>query len=315
MKLCRFKVDDAIRCAIYEPQRILPIDDLAAAAGEKYLADALQGGELLPLFPIDSAAWLSLTDNVADATNNAMSLRPFWLPREAVELLPPIGAPPKLLLLAGNYAAHVREQGEVAKERDETFPYVFMKPPSTTLVGDGHEVKLPAVSASHIDHEVELAIIIGRQAHRVTAQEALRHVAGYTIVNDLSDRGFHPNPDRHERPRDKFFDWLHGKWHDGFCPCGPCLVSADEIPDPQSLELRLTVDGEVRQAGSTAEQVFTVAQVIEFVSAWVTLEPGDIISTGTPAGVGNASGKFLQAGQEMVASITGIGQLTTRMIH
>jgi 2-keto-4-pentenoate hydratase/2-oxohepta-3-ene-1,7-dioic acid hydratase in catechol pathway len=315
MKLCRFKYADITRCAIYEPERILPIDDLAAAAGEKYLADALLRGDLQPLFPIDSAAWHSLTDIVLDAVDNPPIYRTLWLRRDEVQLLPPVANPPKLLLLAGNYAAHVREQGDVAKEREETFPYVFMKPPSTTLVGDRSQVSIPAISANHIDHEVELAVIIGRQARNVLAQDALHYVAGYTIINDLSDRGFRPNPGRQERPRDKFFDWLHGKWHDGFCPCGPCLVSADEIPDPQRLTLQLTVDGEVRQAGNSADQVFTVAEVIEFISSWVTLQPGDIISTGTPAGVGNATGKFLSAGQEVVASITGIGQLTTYMVR
>ncbi|MCA9134907.1 MAG: fumarylacetoacetate hydrolase family protein, partial [Planctomycetales bacterium] len=123
-----------------------------------------------------------------------------------------------------------------------------------------------------------------------------------------------PNATREARPRDKFFDWLHGKWHDGFCPCGPCLATADEIPDPQQMPLQLTVDDQLRQSGNTADQIFSVAEVIEFLSNWVTLEPGDILSTGTPAGVGNASGKFLAAGQCVVASIPGIGELTTHMV-
>jgi 2,4-diketo-3-deoxy-L-fuconate hydrolase len=105
-----------------------------------------------------------------------------------------------------------------------------MKPPATTLVGDQAQVRIPAISPDQIDHEIELAVVMGQTARGVTADQALQYVAGYTIINDLSDRNFHPNPARQTRPRDSFFDWLHGKWHDGFCPCGPCLVTTDEIP-------------------------------------------------------------------------------------
>jgi 2-keto-4-pentenoate hydratase/2-oxohepta-3-ene-1,7-dioic acid hydratase in catechol pathway len=265
------------------------------------------------LLPLDSAAWNALLDVVGEFESNPSSYASVLLPRDNLELLPPLGTPSKLLLLAGNYADHIREHGDIAKEREQTFPYVFMKPPTTTLVGDRAKVRIPVVSPDKIDYEVELAIVIGRQARAVSAAAALSYVAGYTIINDLSDRGFTPNPQREARPRDKFFDWLHGKWHDGFCPCGPCLVTADEIPDPQLLALELTVDDELRQQATTADQIFSVAEVIEFISSWVTLEPGDIISTGTPAGVGNATGRYLAAGQRVVATISGIGSLTTHM--
>jgi 2-keto-4-pentenoate hydratase/2-oxohepta-3-ene-1,7-dioic acid hydratase in catechol pathway len=228
--------------------------------------------------------------------------------------LPPIANPAKLLLLAGNYTKHIEEQGGQAAERQQTFPYVFWKPPSTTLRGSGEAVRLPPVSPSHIDHEIELGVVIGKTASQVGADQALSHVAGYTIVNDLSDRQFRPNPGRVERPRDRFFDWLHGKWHDGFCPIGPCILSADCLTDPQQLEMRLTVDGQLRQQASTAEMIFSVAQIIEFISSFVTLEPGDIIATGTPAGVGNAEGRYLGAGQIVEAEISGIGRLITPMI-
>lgn len=315
MRICRFKSASAARCGLLNGTQVVPLDDLASMAGEKYLADALLGGDVRRLLPLESAAWNTLTDVVAEfEANPAASAQVVALPRDRVELLPPVAAPSKLLLLAGNYAEHVREHGDVAKERSQTFPYVFMKPASTTLVGDEAQVRIPSCSPNKIDHEVELAVVIGKQARHVPAEHALQYVAGYTIINDLSDRGFTPNPSREPRPRDKFFDWLHGKWHDGFCPCGPCLVTADEIPDPQQLSLELSVDGDVRQRSSTAEQIFSVAEVIEFISSWVTLEPGDIISTGTPAGVGNATGKYLAAGNRVVASIAGIGSLTTHMI-
>lgn len=313
MKLCRFQQDAHPRCAFYETNRILPIDDFAAVAGQKYLADAVRSGDLERLFPVDSPSWYALQDLCQELADNAGEASGLWLSRDAVTLLPPIARPAKLLLLAGNYVEHILEQGGIVAERERTFPYVFSKPASTTLVGDHAQVAIPIRSPDKIDHEVELAVIIGKTARNVSRQQALQHVAGFTVINDLSDRGFRPNPDRHERPRDKHFDWLHGKWHDGFCPCGPNMTTLDEIPDPQQLRLSLWVDGELRQDGSTAQQIFDVASVIEFISSWMTLEPGDIIATGTPSGVGNATGKFLKAGQTVVAEVAGIGRLVTVM--
>ena len=148
----------------------------------------------------------------------------------------------------------------------------------------------------------------------MTEADALSVVAGYTVVNDISNRKFRPNPERKMREKDVFFDWLHGKWHDSFCPCGPCIASADAVPDPQSLAMKLRVSGQVKQDASTGRMVFPVAALIEFISSFVTLEPGDIISTGTPSGVGNATGTYLKPGDVMEASIAGIGTLVTPMV-
>jgi 2-keto-4-pentenoate hydratase/2-oxohepta-3-ene-1,7-dioic acid hydratase in catechol pathway len=134
-------------------------------------------------------------------------------------------------------------------------------------------------------------------------------VAGYTVVNDISDRKFRPNPDRTKRDNDQFFDWLHGKWHDTFCPIGPCVRSAATLADPQNLTLELRVNGQVKQHASTQQMIFPVAALIEFISKLVTLEPGDIISTGTPSGVGAATGNFLKTGDVLEAEISGIGLL------
>ena len=136
----------------------------------------------------------------------------------------------------------------------------------------------------------------------------------WSILKQFSDRKFRPNSNRKERTKDGFFDWLHGKWHDGFCPVGPCVTSADAIPDPQKLQLTLKVNGELKQDASTALQIFPVAAVIEFISSYVTLEPGDIISTGTPAGVGNAKGTYLKAGDKLEAAIEGIGVLKNTIV-
>lgn len=189
-----------------------------------------------------------------------------------------------------------------------------MKPPLTTLTNPGDPVRIPEVSPDHVDWELELGVVIGRRAKGVSEAEALDYVAGYTVINDISDRKFKPNPGRAEREKDGFFDWLHGKWHDTFCPMGPCVLPSDECPDPQQLHLTLKVNGEVEQDGSTAEMVFPVAAIVEFISNFVTLEPGDIISTGTTAGVGSAKGKFLKSGDTLEAAIEHIGVLRNPVV-
>lgn len=236
------------------------------------------------------------------------------VPVDTVQLLVPIPRPNKLFLLAGNYAKHIEEGGGVAEERRDTFPYVFMKPPTTTLTNPGHPISIPTISPDTIDWELELAVVIGQQTKSVKESDALSHVAGYTIINDISNRRFRPNPGRKERPKDTFFDWLHGKWFDSFCPCGPCITSADTILDPQGLKLQLKVNDSIRQDSSTAQQIFPVAAVIEFISSFVTLEPGDIISTGTPAGVGNSTKTYLKPGDLVSASISQIGNLRSPVI-
>jgi len=142
-----------------------------------------------------------------------------------------------------------------------------------------------------------------------------------SLAKDTAECGLDPPivgrenfPGRKERKNDSFFDWLHGKWHDSFCPCGPCLATADAIPDPQTLGLKLSVNGTVRQNASTGQQIFPVAAVIEFISNICTLEPGDMISTGTPAGVGNATGTYLHPGDKVEAWIEGIGTLVSPIV-
>jgi 2,4-didehydro-3-deoxy-L-rhamnonate hydrolase len=236
------------------------------------------------------------------------------LAHEAVELLTPISTPNKLLLLAGNYNEHLQESGGAATERAETFPYVFSKPPTTTLTDPNKPVVIPKVSPDHVDWELELCIVIGRRARHVTESHALQYVAGYTVGNDISDRQFRPNPGRKQRGNDKWFDWEHGKWHDTFCPVGPCIASSDAIPDPQKLKMKLSVNGQVKQNGSTGQMIFPVAAVVAFISDIVTLEPGDLILTGTPAGIGHVSGTYLHPGDRMEAWIEGIGTLMSPVV-
>ena len=312
MRLCRFQKDDQPALGIYQDSSILPLDSLAKAAKAAQLSEHLKHhpDDMEYFLPPDGTG-LQLLHALIQA-NNAVT-QTESIPTASVKLLPPVGRPPKLLLLAGNYVEHILEQGDLAAERANTFPYVFMKPPSTTLVGSSTPVAIPAISPNKIDYELELGVIIGRGGKHIPAAQALTHVAGYTVINDISDRGFKPNPSRQERPRDKFFDWQHGKWHDASCPCGPCFTTADEIPNPQALWMKLSIDGRIRQDASTSLQVFSVAEVVSFISSFMTLERGDIISTGTPSGVGNATGEYLKSGQRIEASIEKIGTLVTTM--
>ncbi len=316
MRLCRYLDDKQPKAGFYDEQFIVPV----AAAAKAYTdathqrVDLPAGDDLLPLLPGGAAN--AAAKQVADwlARDGASAKQLQRLPTARTKLLVPIPLPNKLFLLAGNYADHIKEGGGVAAERAETFPYVFMKPPTTTLANPGDAVMIPQVSPGGIDWELELAVVIGKRAKAVKEAEALSIVAGYTVVNDISNRKFRPNPGRKKREKDVFFDWLHGKWHDSFCPCGPCVTSADAIADPQNLEMELKLNDQVKQHGSTGQQIFSVAAVIEFISNIVTLEPGDIISTGTPAGVGNASGTYLKAGDTLSARIAGIGTLLSPIV-
>ncbi len=317
MQVCRYRHHDQTAAGFYDPETIVPTV-AAAAAYSSASSDSVElpdTDNLLELLPPDGTAFVNATKVAGWLQHHRADLPAgLALSQADVELLVPIARPNKLMLLAGNYARHIEEGGGTAVERAETFPYVFMKPPTTTLTNPGGSVHIPTISPDHIDWELELAVVMGREAKGVSEQEALSYVAGYTVINDISNRKFRPNPGRKERSKDNFFDWLHGKWHDSFCPCGPCITSSNAIDDPQQLDLTLRVNGQVRQDASTAQQVFPVAAVIEFISSFVTLEPGDIISTGTPAGVGNTSGTYLKPGDRVEASISSIGTLVSQVV-
>jgi len=218
------------------------------------------------------------------------------IPLSAARLNPPIVAPGKILAVGLNYAAHAAEGNAKPPE----FPLVFSKC-VTALIATRDEIKLPRVSEM-IDYEGELAVIIGKQAKCVSAADAMEHVAGYTIVNDVTAR------DLQKRER----QWVRAKGLDTFAPCGPWLVTTDEITDPHTLDIELTVNGEVRQHSNTNDLIFKIPQLIEFISQGLTLKPGDIISTGTPSGVGAYMNPpvFLKDGDQVDITIERIGVLS-----
>jgi 2-keto-4-pentenoate hydratase/2-oxohepta-3-ene-1,7-dioic acid hydratase in catechol pathway len=310
MRICRFESNQTTQLGFFEDSTIIPLATAAAKVGVELTTTS----DLMTVLPGGSLR--STVRGIQDRLGqlSASDWNALRVPSESVRLLVPNPTPSKLLLLAGNYSKHIEEGGGKAAERAQTFPYVFMKPPLTTLTHPGDPVRIPEVSPDHIDWELELGVVIGRPCKNVKEADALNYVAGYTVVNDISDRQFKPNPNRTKRDKDGFFDWLHGKWHDTFCPMGPCVLPADELSDPQALHMTLKVNGQVEQDGSTAEMVFPVAAIIEFISSFVTLVPGDIISTGTTSGVGSAKGKFLKRGDLLEATIERIGTLRNPVV-
>ncbi len=312
MRVCRFGYDEMVLTGFYADDHVVPIDQAAEAfsrdTGVELLLPSTE--DLLDLLPPDGSSYDAACELFAWIEGlDPPAREELSIPTYDVRLLVPLSNPPKMLFLAGNYAKHVVERGGTTAEREETFPYVFMKPPGTTLTHPGDPIVIPRVSPGQIDWECELGVVIGRLCRHVDEDEAMAYVAGYTVVNDISDRSYKPNPNRKPRERDKFFDWLHGKWHDTFCPMGPCILSADVVPDPQALSISLTVDGKTMQKATTGEMVFPVAAVISFLSDLVTLQPGDVIATGTPSGVGSATGTFLKPGQVVRATVDPIGTL------
>ena len=217
-----------------------------------------------------------------------------------VTLLPVIPNPQKIICIGVNYADHAAETGQAPPP----YPTVFAKF-ANTLAASGDPIVLPSASTMP-DYEGELAVVIGRPGRRITEQDALDHVAGYTAFNDVSARDFQGHTSQ----------WTMGKSPDTFGPLGLALVTADEIPDPQKLELRTTVNGEVLQQASTADMVFTVRQLIAYLSQTMTLLPGDVIATGTPSGIGAARTppRFLRPGDTVVISIDGVTELTNPVV-
>lgn len=250
---------------------------------------------------------------LVDSDRSARTAAGPVLPLADVELLAPLLRPGKLLAAAANFQDHVTEAGGEPLDRSRLSPRLFLKPP-TSIVGPGADIRLPRVS-NQIDWEAELGVVIGTTARDVPVDKALDIVAGYLTSNDVSARSMDFG---YERDTDDkavwFFDWLAGKWLDGFAPLGPWLVTADEVPDPQALSITCDVNGVRRQDGSTKDMIFSCAELVSFASSLMTLEPGDVILTGTPAGVGAATGDYLKVGDEVSVTIGHLGTLTNRMV-
>jgi 2-keto-4-pentenoate hydratase/2-oxohepta-3-ene-1,7-dioic acid hydratase in catechol pathway len=217
-------------------------------------------------------------------------------PADGLDLLGPVPRPGKVVAIGRNYREHATEEGV----DPPAAPLVFAKWPSS-IVGAGAEIRWDPALTSQVDYEAELAVVIGQTARRVSESDALDHVLGYTCLNDVSARDI------------QFGDgqWVRGKSLDTFCPMGPALVTTDEIPDPQVLAISCDVGGERLQEANTSQMYFGVAAIVSYCSQAFTLEPGDVIATGTPGGVGvfRKPPRFLADGDVVAVEIEGIGRL------
>ena len=208
----------------------------------------------------------------------------------------PIERPQKIVCVGLNYSDHAEEQGADLPDR----PLLFAKWPNT-LIGPGDPIVVPDIT-ERVDYEAELGVVIGTRAHGVSVEDALEAVSGFVCANDVTARDLQRSDGQ----------WVRGKSLDTFCPVGPAVVPASDIADPQALGIRAILNGEVMQQSTTANMVFGVAEIVAFVSQAITLEPGDLILTGTPAGVGvfRDPRVFLQPGDEITIEIDGLGALT-----
>jgi acylpyruvate hydrolase len=221
-------------------------------------------------------------------------------PVSDVEILAPIRRPGKVVCVGLNYRSHLAEIGERVPE----YPILFDKP-ATSIVGHGNAIVLPRVSRQ-VDYEGELAVVIGRRGKYIAEEDALDHVAGYMCANDVSAHDIEFRTSQ----------WTSGKMLDTFCPLGPVLLTRDEAPDPGRLRLKTTLNGQTVQEESTAGMVFSVPFLVGYISSLATLEPGDVILTGTPAGIGcNRNPQvFLKAGDRVGVEIDGIGTLANPVV-
>ncbi|WP_375386037.1 fumarylacetoacetate hydrolase family protein [uncultured Microbacterium sp.] len=249
--------------------------------------------------------WSAWTARLRDLDVGALS------PIEGASLLAPITYPRKLICAGANYYAHAAEMNTARPDPTES-PFFFLKPPTTTIVGPDARIEVDDLPAAGLDWEVELAVVIADRCKNLTAADAPAHIAGYTIANDLSARLLFPRENAVAAPF--AFDWIKHKAFDGSCPLGPGIVPAWLVDDPHDLGIRLSVNGVTKQDSSTADMVIGVYDLIAAVSRTITLEPGDVILTGTPAGVGMPRHDFLHDGDVVAAGIHGLGRLENTIV-
>jgi len=277
MKLVAFKVGNRSRLGAVTADRVV---DLSGPDGY---------ASMLALIKAGPGALKSLAERVRAGAGHAQ-------PLADVQLQAPLPNPPKIVAIGLNYMDHCREQNVPVPER----PLIFTKF-SNAIIGPGEAITWDPALTQQVDYEAELGVVIGKTARNVAQAHALQHVFGYTAINDVSARDL------------QFSDvqWVRAKSLDTFCPMGPVLVTADEIPDPQTLAIRCLVNGHALQDSSTAEMIYNVRYLISYLSRSFTLQPGDIISTGTPHGVGvfRDPQVFLHHGDQVVVEIDGIGRL------
>lgn len=292
MKIGRYSGGDRAGVGLVRGSRVLPLRALAAN----------DPGRFLPLGPAEDLGVLwtgALPSLLAEADSSwreqPQAWEPLTIPTADLHWLPPCPAPEKIICIGLNYSDHAAESGMALPKEP-----IFFNKFNNALTGAAGPVVLPS-NASQVDYEAELAVVVGRTARRVSPAEAESCIAGYTILNDVSARDW----------QFRTGQWVSGKTFDTFAPCGPWLATPDEIPDPHDLSIRLTLNGRVMQDSTTANLIFRIPELISYLSHIFTLRPGDLISTGTPPGVGFARKPpvFLAPGDVVEISISGVGTM------
>ena len=290
-QLANAEVDGRCAVLLVLDDRNYRLTDVLGAPAPEHLAEVL-------------ARWEHWRPRIAvaaaNAPNGATPVRPDrWLA--------PV-APPKLICIGVNYHDHLQEMGG---RHAPDIPYSFLKPVSTGIVGSGAEVGLPS-GRKMVDWEAELAIVIGATPGRHTGRDIFDAVAGYTILNDLSARDWIAS-----KSPEVGIDWVLMKAYDGFSPIGPLFTPKEFVPDPQNLGIRCWVNAELKQDSNTSQMVFDIQAILEHLAGIMTLEPGDVIATGTPAGVGFGARpqQFLKPGDVVTVEIDGLGRLETHIVE
>jgi 2-keto-4-pentenoate hydratase/2-oxohepta-3-ene-1,7-dioic acid hydratase in catechol pathway len=277
VRLVSIATDGTTEAAVLLDEELLPTKSLGVPGSVR---------ELLGTLDADGLRHLGERASSSDAPRVSLA---------EVTLAAPVPDAEKIICLGLNYRDHAEETGQEIPQA----PMWFAKF-RNSLCGSGADIVLPAAHPDFVDYEAELALVIGRAAHNVTAEEALAHIAGVTPFNDVSARDLQlQNP-----------LWTAGKAIDTFAPCGPALVTLDEVGDLSDRRLRTRIDGELVQEGTTANLIFGPAELVAWLSRTITLVPGDIVATGTPAGVGGPKGRFLRAGNTVEVEIDGVGTLS-----
>lgn len=285
MKLVTYTSESGPRAGVLTENELFDAWEMLGEPGRFGLRDLIAAARLEEL--------AAAADSVTPESEAAVALN-----RDGeTGLLAPIPDPDKIICIGLNYRAHAEETGQEIPKA----PTIFAKY-RNALVGDGATVTLPE-AGKKVDYEAEIAFVISKRAASVAVEDALDHVAGYTLLNDLSARDL----------QGLTLQWMPGKVFDGAAPCGPALVTPDEAGTHNDLGIKLTLNGKAMQDSSTADLIFPVPELITWLSSWMTLEPGDIISTGTPSGVGMAQKPrlWLQDGDVVTVSSPTLGELTT----
>ncbi len=302
MKLLSMKLGNENRAGIVIGEEVLDVSAYLDSRGvliqnepDEIMPDLFE--DALAVYQLGIEKFLPLVSRIETDQPHADECREagMLLPLNSIELNPPVLAPGKILAVGLNYAAHAAEQNIKPPET----PLIFSKN-VTALIAPNQAIQLPWAS-DQVDYEAELAFVIGREARSVSAAQAFDYIAGYTIVNDVTARDL--------QAREK--QWVRAKGLDTFAPCGPWLVTQDEISDPHALDIELRVNGELRQQSNTSDLIFKIAQLVEFISQDLTLRPGDIISTGTPSGVGVFMDPpvYLKDGDQIDIRLAEVGEL------